>query len=573
MIHSFWKPTLKNFLLVSFTFLTFYLLLFWPHEPFQNLQWRLHDFFMEWAYRIRTLPDPLDEIVIILFDQESNRRLGKTHPWERSLDAQLIDTVTKQNPRVIGLDLFFVGESLREEDDQLTHSLARSKNVLLASYFGVEKKIAPLPRFSEACLGHGFVNKPEDPDFRFRKTRPLIFSTQGDVSDFSFEVKLLAASLDIPFENILFDKNRSKILFLSKKGGLLPFEIPVRKDGALSISYQAKKKDFHTLSAWEVLRGDIPPETFQNKIVLFGIEGTLANDFFLTPFGMMDGIYLVANNFLMFLTQTYLVEMSPLFNIFLFVVLVLLTALLSYQFYGMRSLLALLAELAGVGGMSFLFFLGGFIWNFTNGVFLVLVTYLLISFHKYICAVVENTELKKEAILDENTGLYRYHYFDLRLRQELWRAKRYHKPLSLMVIDIDHYKGLKDLLGKEKAGRLLKEVAEVIQKQLRQSDVTATYGGDEFFSILPHTKMDAAIPLAERIRKSIEGSEFPRQEKLFRLTVSIGIANYPRMPIRSAREFMAVADEALYHAKAAGRNCVAVSEARKGKRKEVGGTI
>jgi diguanylate cyclase (GGDEF)-like protein len=175
-----------------------------------------------------------------------------------------------------------------------------------------------------------------------------------------------------------------------------------------------------------------------------------------------------------------------------------------------------------------------------------------------------NTELMKlkqeaeeRSIHDELTGLYNYRYFANRLQQEYERSARYARHLSLLMIDIDHFKHYNDTHGHEKANDVLKGIGEVIQACVRASDIAARYGGEEFVVIAPETSEDKAKILADRIRKRVEEHDFADAETqpLGRLTVSIGVAGFPETTT-SAQELIEGADEAMYKAKADGRNRV-----------------
>ncbi|MDQ6888579.1 MAG: diguanylate cyclase [Gemmatimonadota bacterium] len=145
-----------------------------------------------------------------------------------------------------------------------------------------------------------------------------------------------------------------------------------------------------------------------------------------------------------------------------------------------------------------------------------------------------------------------------RLVSELERARRYGLVLSLLLIDLDHFKRVNDSFGHLAGDGVLKEVARILQRQARAVDYVARYGGEEFAVVLPETPLQGAVVAGERIRKRIgsqpilRGSDGPPLE----VTVSIGIAALPSLRVNSAEDIIAVADEVLYRAKAQGRNRV-----------------
>ncbi len=169
-------------------------------------------------------------------------------------------------------------------------------------------------------------------------------------------------------------------------------------------------------------------------------------------------------------------------------------------------------------------------------------------------------QLRKRAQLDGLTSLLNHITIMQRLDQELMRAKRYGLSLSCLMIDLDHFKVINDRLGHPRGDALLKKVAHMIKNCIRKSDIIGRYGGDEFLIILPETTAQNAIHVASRIQK-LSLSRIIRDKKIrqFYLSLSIGIAGYPSKRIKDCKDFIALADKAMYDAKKAGRNRVSVA--------------
>ena len=169
------------------------------------------------------------------------------------------------------------------------------------------------------------------------------------------------------------------------------------------------------------------------------------------------------------------------------------------------------------------------------------------------------------AYSDPMTGLDNFRQFEETLADEMARAERYGRPLSLILLDIDHFKSFNDTLGHPAGDALLGQLGVVLRNCLRNVDRPARYGGEEFVVICPETGAREAFLIAERIRRSIAETPFVLSEKSAtepsgsgetkRVTVSLGCATYPA-DARTARELVKKADLALYDAKAAGRNAV-----------------
>ncbi|MCL5256212.1 MAG: diguanylate cyclase [Chloroflexi bacterium] len=170
---------------------------------------------------------------------------------------------------------------------------------------------------------------------------------------------------------------------------------------------------------------------------------------------------------------------------------------------------------------------------------------------------IETGDLQELAATDALTSLYNHGYFWQRLDQELQRAKRYHHPLSMMMLDIDHFKTYNDAYGHLYGDLALKEIAIILRGDRRRSDVVARYGGEEFGLILPETRIESAHLVAEKIRQTIEAHPFKRRGGAqTSLTVSIGCAGFDEDQVTDAKQLVEKTDRALYTAKGRGRNQV-----------------
>jgi diguanylate cyclase (GGDEF)-like protein len=178
---------------------------------------------------------------------------------------------------------------------------------------------------------------------------------------------------------------------------------------------------------------------------------------------------------------------------------------------------------------------------------------------------VENVLLHQEAqrlsITDGLTSLWNYRYMNMRLAQEVERAIRFHRPLALLVIDIDHFKQINDRYGHQRGDAILAELANRVVSETRgQVDTVARYGGEEFVLILPETPLEGAMVVAEKVRASIAGAPFGGEgEEPINVTVSIGIAVFPEHGAKP-QNLIRAADQALYEAKGRGRDRVVTAQ-------------
>lgn len=159
---------------------------------------------------------------------------------------------------------------------------------------------------------------------------------------------------------------------------------------------------------------------------------------------------------------------------------------------------------------------------------------------------------------DALTGLLNRRGFDERLREEFARASRYGAPLCLVMIDIDNFKRINDRYGHAIGDVAIGHVARLLLKDHRISDILARYGGEEFVLLLPHTSLDGALILADRMRALVADTPYRTGEGYDHLTISLGLAACEH-GLRDPKELLEAADRALYHSKRNGRNRVSVA--------------
>lgn len=174
--------------------------------------------------------------------------------------------------------------------------------------------------------------------------------------------------------------------------------------------------------------------------------------------------------------------------------------------------------------------------------------------------VIEKARLFNLATIDGLTGLIVHRHFQAKIEEEFRRAKRYDKPLALLMTDIDHFKKFNDTWGHQTGDQVLREVAKCANASIRDTDIAARYGGEEFSIILPETDLEGGMLFAERLRQRVESMSFQGPSGMLQVTISLGLSSIPYNKAESSQEMIKLADEALYSAKRSGRNKVGVSE-------------
>jgi len=186
---------------------------------------------------------------------------------------------------------------------------------------------------------------------------------------------------------------------------------------------------------------------------------------------------------------------------------------------------------------------------------------ILLTINNIVSIALSNASLYDEVIqlsyTDGMTELHNYRYFEMRLKEEILRQTRNKQGVSLIILDVDHFKNYNDTLGHQAGDEVLRQLAQILKDTVRENDIVARYGGEEFAVILPSVGKEGAIILAERLRTHVADTIFPDEsvQPLGRITVSIGTASLP-LDASTSTDLIYKADTALYAAKHSGRNCV-----------------
>lgn len=162
--------------------------------------------------------------------------------------------------------------------------------------------------------------------------------------------------------------------------------------------------------------------------------------------------------------------------------------------------------------------------------------------------------LEYQTQIDSLTGLFNRRAFEKKIHEEFERSKRYHNPLSILILDIDNFKTINDTYGHHGGDAALVKISETFREKTRQSDFPSRYGGEEFVLVLPETDQENALQVASKIHDAIRSSAFGTTARPFMLTVSIGVSSTSTRFYSDWREMLDDADQALYLAKNTGKD-------------------
>lgn len=188
---------------------------------------------------------------------------------------------------------------------------------------------------------------------------------------------------------------------------------------------------------------------------------------------------------------------------------------------------------------------------------------LLLTLADYAAIAIENARyverIRQLTVTDDVTHLYNARYLEQALEQNFRRSRRYKTPLSLLFIDLDHFKLVNDTFGHLVGSDVLRETAQILRNCTRMTDVVTRYGGDEFVIILPETTQEEALVVANRIRDAIKAHTFGTRHGIqHRITASIGIATYPDDADNKV-DLLRLADQAMYWVKEHNRDEIALA--------------
>ena len=190
----------------------------------------------------------------------------------------------------------------------------------------------------------------------------------------------------------------------------------------------------------------------------------------------------------------------------------------------------------------------------------------ILNLSEFIAMSISNAVLyeqaNKLAVTDGLTGISNRQSVEKSLQIEFERSKRYNSPLSLILLDVDHFKDVNDTYGHQKGDEILIAFASLLKKACRANDIAARYGGEEFLMILPQSNAQGAFKIAERVRKEMMKISFTGNESNFAVTVSCGVAEFNK-DYESINKLITVADRALYEAKNGGRNKTILGKGKK----------
>ena len=484
-------------------------------------------------------PDP--RLLIVAIDDNSLQQIGQW-PWPRSTHARMLDRLTEAGSARVVLDLMLSEPDRQDaaQDADLAAAIRRNGRVVLpvlaapASGPNMAEELLPIPLIAAnaATLGHSDVEVDADGVARG------LYLTAGIGSPHWPALGLALADARGPLPG-LRDPD---------PGQSSPYQW--RRDHYVRVRYAGPPERFPQVSYVDLLNGDVDPALLRGRLVLVGMTASGIAPRLLTPTTRerwMSGSEYQANVASMLLTDKVITLPSTLWRDLLSGLLVALCCLgLSLPRASASALLALPSTLL----LSFVLLRAGNLWFAPAAA--------LTGMLAVICAWVlwRISAWRRQANSDALTGLGNRLRFEQILQQEHDAGRRSGRPLSLVLIDVDHFKHHNDMHGHQAGDNVLRLIATEIGAHARRPrDMAARFGGDEFALILPDTASDGAVQVIEDLLARVRLLEVPGAHgQRVHITLTVGV--YTRVPAARSepRHFFEGADAALYKAKAAGRD-------------------
>ncbi|MEI8377043.1 MAG: diguanylate cyclase [bacterium] len=513
-------------------------------------------------------------IVILAIDDNSLEILEKKYgswPWNRQAYVDAINTLNKFGARQIILDLMFVSRSKNMPSDyNLIQTVNQNKNVFVGMNLDNREDIntKPMP----ADLASDVIDKSSIQFPTYTNYRPIL----REIMTGSKNVGMLNCQRD--FDGI----SRTTPSFLKYKGKYYPYlglmasadyfgvnnyeineknelilnknNYPLQENGSMILNWY--DDNFKVLPFWKLEKAK---DELKGKIVFIGVTATSMYDIKTTPVNRnAAGIELQSTMLNNFLDNNFIKKTSDTTTLITAIVLSVIIGLFTLQSYTAFASLSLCLGLLGGYIVASIFLLNYFnLW--VDMIFVILAVFLTFVFSyvvKFKNKARDFEQTYKLATTDSMTGLYNHRFFQEQMVMQIENAKRYDAKFSLLLIDIDFFKKFNDNYGHQAGDAVLKQVAELLKKSVRTSDIVARYGGEEMAIILPSNDFENAFIAAEKICNKIAQTPFALNSKVTKnVTISLGVATFPDNG-QTPAELIEFADKGLYKAKENGRNQV-----------------
>lgn len=514
------------------------------------------------------------DIVIVAIDDASYEYVLDNYgewPLRRDVYAKLVEYIESRNPRSIAFDLMFV-KSMKSSED--------SDNTLVEVF----------RKYDNVFTAMNLDDQPQDLRVSPKLPEKLAVDFSGDNSnlmEYSNCRVILQGILDATSNIGMINVSRSDDGVLRKMPVFLKYQDRVypqlgylvakhylgktpnlainqenNGDGVI-LNWYGPAGTFENIPMYKLIKAAEGKEKlnfdFSNKVVYFGATAASLFDIKTVPVDKVyPGVEVQATYVNNIIDGSYIIKVPQWINIFLGTLLGLLTVVFVLQLPSIAVALGLSASIYAV-----YIVVTHYLMQFKN-LWIGVVVPLTIAFIALVAAVIVKYLIKsrdfdtqyKLATTDGLTELYNHRYFQEQLQNLVAHAKRYDVPLSLIIIDIDFFKKFNDLYGHQSGDAVLRQVAFALKKNVRSADIVCRYGGEEMSIILPNTKYEEAVRIANKLCTIIAEKKCKLSNgRESNVTISLGVASFGNDG-QTPAEIIESADKRLYNAKENGRNRV-----------------
>lgn len=511
------------------------------------------------------------DIVIVAIDDGSYEYiLDKYGEWplRRDMYAKMVDYIEAQQPKTVAFDLMFV-KSMKSDIE--------SDNALI----NVFKK------YDNVYTSMNLDNQPEDlriPPQLPEKLTVKPYPNVKDTIEYSNCRVILQGILDTTSNIGMINVSRSDDgvlrempLYLKYNGKYYPQlgyrvalasgnvkNVQPNEDASVILNWYGPAGTFENISMYKLLKAvennDIKAFNFHNKIVYFGATAASLFDIKTVP---VDKVYPgveVQATYVNNLLDGSLIKQCPEYvNILAGLLLALLTVIFVMKIQSMPTAFGLSVTISAFYVMfAYELMRFKYYWiKIVSPLSIVLFAFILAVIVKYLIKSRDFDTQYKLATTDGLTELYNHRYFQEQMQRFVSHSDRYNTVFSLIIIDIDFFKKFNDNFGHQSGDAVLRQVAFALKKNVRATDIVCRYGGEEMSIILPNTKNEEAVAIANKLCTIIGTKKCKLANgKESNVTISLGVSTYGEEDGLTPTELIASADKRLYHAKENGRNRV-----------------
>ncbi len=528
------------------------------------------------------------KLALIVIDDDSMEKLTERYgswPWNRSSYADIIRYLVKDQADTIFLDFMFLGfhQGNEQKDWDFINEVSKNKNIYIALNFDFRKseENSELPLELAANLDNKSLSI-DFKDFTFTNVRSIIPELMKAASNIVFinyqrdndgisrrapsffvykEKYYPYAALKIVQDYMLRNNIIGSEKFTITSDNYLVMgskKTKLDREGYLVLNWH-NKSNVEEIPFWKVIEGKVEKGYFKDKIVAIGASAVSLADTKSTPLERyLPGVKIHTTYMNNLLNSNAIKPVDFKFNLLITFVFIFTTSILLFKINSnlFNAISVILLIILYVLFSTWILAKYNLWIDLAYPIFLILSTYTVVYVVKFIRKSQDFEKTYKLATTDGLTELYNHRYFQEQMIANIDTAKRYKNNFSLIIIDIDFFKKFNDKFGHQSGDAVLKQVAGILKKSVRASDIVARYGGEEMAIILTNTNLEDAQITANKICKAVANKPFKLVGGIeCKVTISLGVATYP-MHGEKPQDLIEIADKGLYNAKENGRNQV-----------------